>query len=402
MIAKMNLMKSYNPRYLFKNGFYIRFLEISRIFGCFISPLDIIYAKAQVGILEKSDHVSSLLKKRYLFHKPTFLQIHRIARFYPQECLNYWLETEYYSPIILEICRKYDINISDEIKAKCLKSKIKDIIILQNGWNGINAYLASYGLEAVVSKGIWSFLSNVQYDKCRTSNKVTILMTCFNSSTTIETAITSVMAQTHQNIQLLVIDDASVDDTYAKLEVLKKRFSHRNFSIFRNNNNLGTYASKEKLLQKADPDSEFITCMDSDDWSHPEKIERQVRHLIDFPNLVANMSYWVRFDELGNPYSQRIFPFLSLNPSSLMIRIKDIATLDRIWDTTTRYGADQELILRLQNKFGSKRIGYLKLPLSFARYREGSLTTLSHIGCKTNRGRLLRARYINNKFFKNS
>ena len=378
----------------------MRYLEIEKYFGFLFHPLDIIYAKAQIGILEKNEVVAKLFRTRFFFRKPTHLQIHRLARFYPLECLNFWLMNGCTDPILLAIAGKYGITLPNDVVKKCLNSTNPDTILLKKRWSGLNCYLYSYGLNQVASSKIWKFKINYgQSSSLALNYKVTVLMTCFNSTKTVESAIESLLNQTFKNIQILIIDDASNDDTYEKLVFLQKKYYKRDIRIFKNEVNCGTYASKLKLVDYVASDTDFITCMDSDDWSHPEKIHRQVQFLLDHPKKVANISYWIRFDEYGIPWSKRIFPYLSLNPSSLMIRKGVIEQLGKLWDSKVRIGADQELILRISEIFGENSIGYLRLPLTFARHREGSLTTAPDTSTETNSGQFLRANYIHRSFF---
>src|SRR5688572_25469083 len=100
-------------------------------------------------------------------------------------------------------------------------------------------------------------------------------MTTFNTSSRVEAAIASVLGQSWRNLELIVVDDASQDDTHKRVQSLAARDARLRF--IRLPRNAGTYVAKHVGLQHAL--GEFVTCHDSDDWSHPCRIERQLAPL---------------------------------------------------------------------------------------------------------------------------
>lgn len=395
----MNFLKSYNPFYLFRKGFYVRYLELARYIGFIFPTLDILYAKAQVGIIEKGSNVALKLREKRLIFAPTHAQIRRLARFYPRECLDYWLENGVWDPALIAISRKLETNLPPSIARRCLDSQNLDKILLVQSWHGLNEYFTKHGLLPVASEVPWMFTKREGINLRVEGPKVSVLMTCFNAEKTVDVAVQSIIEQTYSNIQLLIIDDASTDGTYEKLKNIKIKYPEKNLLILKNSCNCGTYASKTKLLKFIDRDAFYLTCMDSDDWSHPQKIEYQVKNLIANPDQVANISYWIRFNRNGFPSSLRIYPYLSLNYSSLMMRLDGVGSLRRLWDTSVRFGADQELVLRIEEKFGDRAIAFIKLPLTIGYCRKGSLTTDPRTSSETKQGRRLRAFYIHQSFF---
>ncbi|GAE26263.1 hypothetical protein JCM9140_2312 [Halalkalibacter wakoensis JCM 9140] len=201
--------------------------------------------------------------------------------------------------------------------------------------------------------------------------KVTVIMPIYNSENYIETAIRSVLSQSWHNLEVIIVDDCSTDNTFKVVESFLIKDSR--VKLLQTKVNSGPYVARNLALDVATGD--FITCHDADDWSHPQKIEKQVLHLVNNPNIMGNTSQQVRastelkFHRRGKP-GVYIFD----NMSSLMFRRKDVLEQLGYWDSV-RFMADGEFIRRFKKKFGELSIKNLKTgPLSFQRQTSTSLT----------------------------
>jgi glycosyltransferase involved in cell wall biosynthesis len=145
--------------------------------------------------------------------------------------------------------------------------------------------------------------------------------------------------------------------------------------------NAGTYVAKTFGLKYAK--GEFITCHDSDDWSHPMRIQLQTQPLIKDANLVATISDWVRLNEDGVPYARGVLPIMRLNPASPLFRKSTVLKKMGAWDLV-RTGADSEFIHRLKLIYGGDRIERIRQPLTFGAHRPGSLMTALDSGYSEN------------------
>ena len=67
-------------------------------------------------------------------------------------------------------------------------------------------------------------------------DKISVIMTTFNSQNVVERAINSILNQTYQNIEFLILDDNSEDNTH---NVLKKYENEKIIKIYKNSKNLG-------------------------------------------------------------------------------------------------------------------------------------------------------------------
>lgn len=200
---------------------------------------------------------------------------------------------------------------------------------------------------------------------------VTVIIPAFNAAETIPTAIESIQNQTWQNVEIIVANDCSTDNT-ARVARHYAQKDNR-IRVISTASNSGPYVARNEALKIAR--GEYITCNDSDDWSHPQKIQKQVEHLIENPKVVANTSELARtYDNLS--FYRRGLPgmYTQINMSSLMFRRKTVADKLGYWDGV-RFGADSEFIKRLRLVLGEHSVVELKNALySFLRQSDGSLT----------------------------
>ena len=206
---------------------------------------------------------------------------------------------------------------------------------------------------------------------------VTVIVPAFNASDTIATALTSLLAQTWRRLEILVVDDCSTDDTAERVAGI--RCQDERVRLIRAPVNAGPYVARNLALQQAR--GEFVTCHDADDWSHPQKVDLQVRHLQSNAGVIANMSEQVRatpdltFDRRGQPGF-----YVFQNMSSLMFRRKPVSDALGYWDCV-RFGSDSEFIQRLRCRFGESAVAVVRTgPVTLQRQAPGSLTSSSKFG----------------------
>lgn len=100
------------------------------------------------------------------------------------------------------------------------------------------------------------------------SNKlVSILIPAYNRAQYIETAIESALSQSYKNIEVIIYDDGSTDNT---INVLSKYEGNKKIIIIKNNNNKGVGYARNKLLANASGD--YLCWLDSDDIMHKDRI----------------------------------------------------------------------------------------------------------------------------------
>jgi glycosyltransferase involved in cell wall biosynthesis len=204
---------------------------------------------------------------------------------------------------------------------------------------------------------------------------VSIIMTAYQAGRRIVPAISSLLEQSYRDIEVIVVDDASTDETGNVVRALAARDPR--VIYVRLPRNVGTYVAKSVGLRHAS--GEFVTCHDSDDWSHPLRIERQVRPLLENRHIVFTTSYWVRVQDDGVYYARPVNPLMRLNPASPMFRKDMVLKHAGGWDTV-RTGADSEFAARLTLVFGHRARHRVVQPLAFGAHRPGSLMTAADTG----------------------
>lgn len=104
---------------------------------------------------------------------------------------------------------------------------------------------------------------------------VTCAIACFNARTTITRAVESALRQTWPNLEIVVADDASSDDSAALVEALAAK--DQRLRLVRRPHNGGPGATRQTLLDAAR--GTFIVFLDDDDTSQPDRVRIQVDRL---------------------------------------------------------------------------------------------------------------------------
>jgi glycosyltransferase involved in cell wall biosynthesis len=112
-----------------------------------------------------------------------------------------------------------------------------------------------------------------------TSPLVSVIMTSYNTSKYIATAIESLLAQTHSNWELLIADDCSTDNTR---EIIAT-FSDVRIRVLHNTTNLHYLRTRNRLISYFRGD--FVALLDSDDLYDSEKLATQVHAFLQDPEL---------------------------------------------------------------------------------------------------------------------
>lgn len=199
--------------------------------------------------------------------------------------------------------------------------------------------------------------------------KVSVILTAHDEEKYLPTAVRSILAQSWRNIELIIVDDGSTDNTFD----VARQFAEMDPRVvaLRLDSNRGTWAAKNYGLQKGSGD--YFMMHDADDWSHPYKVVRQLRLLLDNPRLQCSSSYMLRVNEQdGGLFTRNAASYLRWNPSSLLFRR---SVLDEVGDYFPELlGGDCEFAARIESRWGRASHLSLKQPLSMGWFRTRSLS----------------------------
>lgn len=195
---------------------------------------------------------------------------------------------------------------------------------------------------------------------------ITVIMTTFRRDSEILTAVQSVLAQTWQNFELLVVDDCSGPEFDEILEIVESLDDR--VRVIRQDENGGTYVGRNTALSQAK--GEFVTFQDDDDWSHPERLERQILPLLESRDVHSTLSFCVRANE-ELQFRYAAVTSSRVNSSSLMCRRQDAIDIGGF--DTVRKGGDSEFIRRLCEKLPGRQVEITSI-LAVVRLTQGSLS----------------------------
>ncbi len=122
---------------------------------------------------------------------------------------------------------------------------------------------------------------------------VSVIMAAYNAEKTVGATIRSILGQTYQNFELIIVDDASKDRT---VEVIQS-FSDPRIVLLRNQINLKQGLARNKAIDRAK--GEFIAVQDADDLSLPTRLEKQVAFLLSHPEVDVVGSNAYLFNDSG-------------------------------------------------------------------------------------------------------
>jgi glycosyltransferase involved in cell wall biosynthesis len=199
--------------------------------------------------------------------------------------------------------------------------------------------------------------------------RVSVVMSVFNGEKFLAEAIESMLCQTYQDFELLIVDDASTDGTAAILA----GYSDARLRVITNGTNLGLTPSLSRALGEAR--GEFIARQDADDVSLPERLAIQVEWLDRHPEVAVLGSELEIVDAEGKSRGRfgvatdhaeivwRMFYGRVLAHPSVMFRADPVKAAGG-YDTDVAVAQDLDLWTRL---VGKARFANLQRPL--VRYR---------------------------------
>lgn len=205
---------------------------------------------------------------------------------------------------------------------------------------------------------------------------ISVLMPIYNAATTLEKAANSILTQSWQNIELLLIDDCSQDNSLVIAHRLADQDSR--VKVISTHINGGPYIAKNLAVSEAK--GEYITVHDADDWAFPSRLADQMVPLLASPAgpLKVTMGKTLRMDNQGGFTRFQPTNWVTNDgamrwcfPSPLFERRYFVERLGA-WDSVT-VGADTEIIQRIR-RFEPQALRILDIPVMLQLDAEDSLT----------------------------
>lgn len=253
------------------------------------------------------------------------------------------------------------------------------------------------------------------------SPKVSILIPVFNRAHLIAECIHSALAQTYKNIEIIVVDNASEDATWAVCNEIATKDAR--VRVFRNEINIGPVRNWMRCAAEAS--GEYSKILFSDDSLEPECIERMVNELrepnaafVYCPALIGESKVSAKINyHLANELRQlKPRQYLSLilegkapvSPGAILIRTADLrANLHAEFPTAVsqpfdRHGAGPDVMIMLLTAEKYDHVIYMPSPLVFFRAHSGSFSVSNKDDLVQLGYRAVFAYYIKNRLGRSS
>ncbi len=197
--------------------------------------------------------------------------------------------------------------------------------------------------------------------------KVSIIIPTYNRSAKLKKSIESVLQQSYTNFELLIVDDASTDDTQEMVEAI----SDKRIRYIKQTVNGGASAARNEGVRQAD--APLIAFQDSDDIWKPEKLEKQMAYWQEHPEYAMIYCAYKKYidgQEIVVPNASwhgslegKLFSWLaqrnSIGAPTMLVKRECFLEAGG-FDTGLRALEDWDFALRFSIKYA---IGYVDEPL---------------------------------------
>ncbi|MDG6994392.1 MAG: glycosyltransferase [Nitrososphaerota archaeon] len=209
------------------------------------------------------------------------------------------------------------------------------------------------------------------------SPRISVIMPNFNKSSYIGEAIESVLTQTYQDFELIIIDDCSTDSSIQVIDTFRRRDSR--IHLIRHLRNLGVSKARNDGL--AYSSGRFVSFLDSDDVYASTRLDAQMRILSEREKPVVVYTDWFEIDSSGYivvPFHDDAersegmwFPYFLVGTTPTASIMFPRTCLDKVglFDESLHSSEDVDFSLRLAKSFP---FAYIPLPLYGYRVYSGN------------------------------
>jgi glycosyltransferase involved in cell wall biosynthesis len=212
--------------------------------------------------------------------------------------------------------------------------------------------------------------------------KISVIIPAYNKAELTVRTVQSVLDQSYENIEVLVVDDGSNDDTRIRLQLFGDKIKY----LYKENG--GACSARNLGIRKSS--GEYIALIDCDDLYYPDKILKSVKYLdknteIGFVHTAINLidNYDDTIGYLGFPVNRvtgyiarRLIVTNLVNNSTVVIRRECFEKVG-LFDESIFIPADWDMWLRLAEDY---KAGYIDEPLSGYRITENY--SINHLQMK--------------------
>lgn len=225
--------------------------------------------------------------------------------------------------------------------------------------------------------------------------KLTVIMPVYNQKLTVLAAVESILSQTFKDFILIIIDDASSDNSLEILQTAARK--DQRIKLITNHHHLGLTRSLNKALHLVK--TPYISRMDADDIALPARFAKQIQFLEKHPQimLLGTAAYLIddsnkliglkRYPSDHDHLRAQILKYCPFIHSTWMLRR---STFQAVGDYNENFpfSQDYELSLRIVSRFQTAN-----LPEPLLKYRVNSPTAISLNHLKTQERLALQARF---------
>ena len=199
------------------------------------------------------------------------------------------------------------------------------------------------------------------------SPKVSVVIPTYNRGNFLRAAVASALAQTLRDLEIIVVDDASAEDS----EKVVRQFGDSRLKFIRHETNRGVAAARNTGVLKSQ--GKYIAFLDDDDEWLPEKLERQFELLEQSPrNVGVVYTGSLAMESMNGKALFQLMPTLkgvifqemllrdSLAPTSTFVVRKECFEKAGLFDVDFEFGEDFDMWLRIAAAF---QFDYIEEPL---------------------------------------
>jgi glycosyltransferase involved in cell wall biosynthesis len=214
---------------------------------------------------------------------------------------------------------------------------------------------------------------------------ISVVTPVYNGERYLDECITSVLGQTHTNLDYVIVDNCSKDGTLAIADDHARR--DRRVRVHRNDRFVGVIENHNNAFGLVSPNAKYCKVVSADDWIFPECLERLVAVGEACPSAGIVSSYGIHGDtamRVGLPLGKQLFTGREIArlrlmgidmlgaPTSVLYRASVVRATQEPFFAGSAPNADQDACLRLLRDWD---FGFVHQILCFERKHDESLST---------------------------